>query len=241
VTMQLSEFQKQIVGTILTGETCHIETFFHMFCSFQSVNYPHSSWGSYGNRTAKPEIGNLTYVVKNPKEVIGQLSQFIAVWNQLKNSNLVISIPCHRYYLHPIYWEQTSSNYQTENNVLELFNAFDREEIVPLPALEEFVKAGYKTREEIKQEEERDFLLSEMSDRKGSQKLTKRIAYISIAASIVSVVVSGVFNYLTYKTDRTVTITNAKAFPDTTRVYLVNPPANPIDTTQAKKLGGGKK
>jgi hypothetical protein len=239
--MQLSDFQKQIVGTILTGETCHIDNCFARYCPFELKVSRLNIAERFKDRDVDPYEDGTVCVVNDESDSCQKLKQFISLWNELERHHLVLSLPFTKRAILPVYLPSVEYVALPSILLLTFFHEFDRKEIVPLPELEEFVRSGYKTREEIKQQEEKRNLQDEIADRKKSQSFTRTIAYVSIAASIVSVVAGGIFNYLTYKTDRTVTITNAKAFPDTTRVYLVNPPANPIDTTQAKKLGGGKK
>lgn len=89
-----------------------------------------------------------------------------------------------------------------------LIKEFVMVEFVPLPELKDFIENDYKTINEIDNEKEE-------KHRTKSLRWTISIAVVSILLSICT----GIFNYLTYKTDRIVTIQNQK---DTVKVILLD-------------------
>ena len=226
--MQLTDFQKKIIDTIIIGQTCHIETFFEKYCSVAYKEHINAVWETYLGRQIMPSLkGNIVTLVPNPYDAHNRLKEFISLWQDLEREHLIKVIPYHKALLYPAY----SVEFQPLRQLIVLFYAYDQKEIVPSPGLTEFVKDDYRTREEIRQEEERRILHDEVADRRTSQKLTVWIAIISIVTSLASAGAAIYFNYLTFTTDRTVTIANPTAFPDTTNVYLLNPSRNVPDTT----------
>ena len=148
--MQLSDFQKQIVGTILTGETCHIETFFEKYCDFDREN----CWlaGHTFEGREFPHQDGMSIVTDETKSHL-RLKDFVAVCNKLEEAKLICYIPYYKDSLYPV--GRMDNQRSPARTLLVLFNAFDKREIVPLPDLEEFVQAGYKTQEEIRREDEK--------------------------------------------------------------------------------------
>jgi hypothetical protein len=62
----------------------------------------------------------------------------------------------------PVY----NTDHQSVRELVVLFHCYDQKEIVPLPELNEFIQNGFRTAEEIKQEEEKQYLHDEIADRK---------------------------------------------------------------------------
>ncbi len=114
---------------------------------------------------------------------------------------------------------------------------------MPHPELKEFLESDFNTREELL--EKRQLLERKSADSRAeraearaltSEKWTRTIALVSLFVSVVAIFL----NFLTYRTDRSVTITNPNAFQDTTRVVLI--PAKPTEIDTAKSpLTGIKK
>jgi len=86
-------------------------------------------------------------------------------------------------------------------------------EFLPLPEIHSFVERGYRTNEEYNMELEK-------RARQDSQKLTRKIAYITISISIIIALLTFFLNYLTYTTERNVKIINTNDFKDTVIVKI---------------------
>ncbi len=93
--------------------------------------------------------------------------------------------------------------------------------------------------------DEEFFHQKEDTDRKKNLSLTRRIAYISIGASVFIALSSIVFQYIIYTTERNVIIKNPNAFSDTVNVRMTDENWKKIDTikshTNAKNQAREKK
>jgi hypothetical protein len=232
--MRLTEFQKGIVKTIAAGDTCHIETFFETYCERTSISMPSGASRHFRDRGVAAARGNTAYISNDRDEAYRRLKEFILVWQKLEEARLIFTIPYHKTWLYPIFFKD-GSHCRIDGRLLALFYAYDEKEIVPTPDLDQFLANGCRTTDEIEREEEKKYLSEETRDRKTSQALTKTIAIISIVASFVATGATILFNYLTYTTNRSVTITNPNAFRDTSRVLLIAPSTAPTDTAKGKK------
>ncbi|MBI3580309.1 MAG: hypothetical protein HY089_12970 [Ignavibacteriales bacterium] len=133
------------------------------------------------------------------------------LWNQLEKANLIYSLSIDGRNPFPLF-KQDGKPYTKALHTIWQFNL---REIVVFPELSDFVKNNFLTFEELK-------AADEATDRKTSLQLTRRVAYISIGISVALAVITVIINYLTYTTERTVTIKNPSAFSDTTRVLILN-------------------
>ena len=128
--------------------------------------------------------GNMIHVVDFPNMEVKP----ICVWNE----NLKEFYPFERYY------------YIAQNYL--------KKEIIPLPALDDFINRGYKTESEDRTEKE-------VSSRKRAQKWTITIAVISILINVISFI----YQNMNYKTERVVTVKNYSQMTDSLRVRLTEP------------------
>ena len=210
--MTLTEFQKSIVRDILTEKITDIESFITNDVKVWSgKNPPNVSFALFGRYSIDPNQD--IFKVMDEKEAVSQLRQFVVLWNQLEKANLVYSLPIPDRKPFPLF-KQDGNPYYKALHIVQQFNA---KEIVAYPELLDFVNSNFMTIEELK-------ALDEARDRKETLRLTRRVAYISVAISIVLALVTVLFNYLTYTTDRTVTIKNPHAFNDTSKIIILGEP-----------------
>ena len=204
--MKLTDFQKTIVAAILSGKCTNVESFLQDQCDLTPAM---NTTGSYYRVMYKFEQNSRVYIPKDPAVALSRLKEYVSLWDKLQKSGLIYSssLDPKGQNLFPIF----GPNMKPDDKILSILKDYHENEIVPFPDLNDFVARGYLTTEEF-------FLQEENRDRKRAQKLTLYIALISIAATLLS----SLFQYLTYTTDRTVLIKNPRAFADTTKIIILN-------------------
>jgi hypothetical protein len=211
--MKLSDFQKKIINSILDGKCTRIDSFLN---EYGELTKEKTKGNSYVGHTSfsKDTIVN---VPKNRVLTYTRLKEYVSLWDRLQNMGLIytISLDLQHQEIFPLF----TTNLDPDTAMLSIIREHNQKEIIPLPDLPDFVVRGYMTTEEY-------FLHEENHDRKKAQRLTVIIAIISIVAALLS----SLFQYLTYTTERQVIIKNQSAFPDTTKVILLNSISLPIDT-----------
>jgi hypothetical protein len=129
----------------------------------------------------------------------------------------------------------TNTIKNSRQDLSQMLNPYWHITISPTFVLDDFIKRGYKTLDEIRLEEERNAREKEkelnetrlkeernareieMKARKGAQKLT-------IAVSLGAVILSAVIQLITANKERDVFIKNPTPFPDTVKVLYYNQP-----------------
>lgn len=214
--MTLTSFQKNLVGSILAGKCNDIQSFLHSHCDLAETT--NNTRNFYYEANFYPR-GIKVYVPNDDAVALARLKEFVSLWDKLDRSGLIYSssIPPGNWSLPPILTASSELN----TSMLSIIKDFNKKEIVAFPELSDFVARGHFTSEEY-------FLREENRDRKRAQRLTLLIAVVSILATL-----AGAFlQYMTYTTDRTVYIKNARAFSDTTKVIILNQPVNILDTNR---------
>jgi hypothetical protein len=84
-------------------------------------------------------------------------------------------------------------------------------EFAPMPELNEFIKNGFKTKEEIKMERDLEISIKSLNSYK----------WFSICALVISIIL-GAINLISYTTERSVSITNDLNKYDTNKVIIIN-------------------
>ena len=208
--MYLSEVQKEIVKAIIENRINDIETFFRVF----SVLTEGRSVGGHVCDFGNIQNNAVVYIPQDEKSILLRTKEFITLWKTLERVDLIFSITSpNRKYNTPIF----KSNLSPFNELASISKEYFLKEIVYTPELNKFYERNYLTNLEYEQELER-------RDRKDSQKLTRQIAYISISITVIVSLLTAIFNYLTYTTDRSVKITNKEAFKDTIAVKIIDRP-----------------
>ncbi len=203
--MKLSDFQKTVIKSLLSGKCTTIDSF---LTEFGELTQEKASGNSYIANTSF-ERDSPVYVPKNRELTETRLKEYVSLLDRLQKIGLIytVSFDLQAKGLFPLF----TAAFGPDVALLSLVIDRLKKEIVPLPELSEFVLRGYLTTEEyIAKEENRD--------RKKAQRLTLIIAIISITATFLS----SLFQYLTYTTERNVIIKNQSAFPDTTKVLILN-------------------
>ena len=95
-----------------------------------------------------------------------------------------------------------------------LVKEFVLTEIVPLPDLTEFIKNGYKTKEEFE-------IADEINDRKHQLVVTRNSLYITIGALVISILVN-IFVIYNYNNERNISIIKDFTKNDTTKIKMMN-------------------
>jgi len=203
--MKLSDFQKTVVNSILSGKCTEIVSFLNEYGELtQEI-----SQGNYSIASHSFSNGSTVYVPKDRELTFTRLKEYVSLWDRLQVMGLIytVSLDLKGKSLFPLFRSATSP----DTAMLSIIYEHLKKEIFTLPELSAFAARGFLTTEEY-------FLQEENRDRKKAQRLTLIIAVISIAATFLS----ALFQYFTYTTDRNVVIKNANAFSDTTKVIIID-------------------
>jgi hypothetical protein len=214
--MNLTGLQKQIVGDILDGKINDIESFIRLHLRLIPATLkPGLTMGLIDNYSIGSSASINTVVDEH--EALSQLRQFAVLWNQLEKADLVYSLPRPKRAPFPLFKNEE----ELLPKAMHLIGEYTRKEIIAYPELLEFVRNDFSTFDEMKLQED-------VAYRKESLRLTRRVAYVSLGISIALAIVTILFNYLTFTTDRVVTIRNPGAFSDTTKVLILREQENAI-------------
>lgn len=225
--MRLSEFQQKVVKDILSGKVYDLISY--------AMAVPVKLWGGEYSKQRYEVFPDLVICPGDPvnkaideNEAFVQLKEFVALWDYLERLGLIKGIqirqgPARRL---TIFGADDAPHY----TILSLVYPYVNKQIAVLPGLSDFVERGFLTEAEF-------FHQKEIEDRKEALRLTRRVAYISLGISIAVAVFTTLFSFLAYRTDRFVTITNPKAFVDTTKVILVDPPPSFFRAAQTDSTG----
>lgn len=220
--MHLTDFQKTISKSIVNGQVNDIETFLHKFCDLEINQSRGVTFGTpYGSYDAKMEV----FIPKDETSALNKTKEFITLWKALEKVDLLFSVSksLKRTNVFPVFSKNSPIPPKPFDEILTIIKDYDFKEIVFIPEFKEFVERDFLTIDEFEREKEK-------IDRVESQKLTRRIAYITIIISVAIALLTALFNYLTYSKDRNVRIINENAFRDTIKVQLITAP----DTMRVK-------
>jgi hypothetical protein len=224
--MILTGFQKKVVQDIIDGKVKDLESLISLNAKLSSaINDTNTTFTLYDRHTIIPQ--QKVSRVADDNEALSQVRQFVALWNQLEKANLLITITVEYHAPMPICRQDGTPHYK----IIQIMALYNKRELIPFPELSDFIKNDFQTAEELKS-------YDEARDRKESLRLTRKVAYITIGISIVLSLLSVLFNYMTYTTARSVTITNAHAFSDTTKVLMIEPSTS---TTSTESVKGSRK
>ena len=206
--MHLTEFQKEIIKSIIDHEVNDIESFFRKFCELtEAINQSGTHMSDFGNIRQNMRI----FIPRDENATLLKTKEFITLWKALERVDLIFSISSTtRQFNTPIF----NNRNMPFKELSDISKEYFFREIVFTPELNKFYKREYLTNLEFEQNQER-------RDRKESQKLTRKIAYITVSITIIVSALTAIFNYLTYTTDRNVKITNKEAFKDTIIVRVI--------------------
>ncbi len=226
--MQLSDFQKLLIQKILNGEIVDTYT----FVSAASVklwggDYSQGDYTIYTDYRIRP--GDHINRVPNQyeEEITNQFRVFIATWDYLEKLGFIKTLEMLQFKVRilNIFTESSQPHY----SLISLIHPYFHKRIAVLPPLRDFVDRNYLTEAEFLHQEEVNKWESEAHDRQlalGEERIARRTAQRwTIGIGITTIVlglITTVFQYVTYKTDRNVTITNPNIFRDTTKVLLLN-------------------
>ncbi|MDR3665822.1 MAG: hypothetical protein P4L35_03155 [Ignavibacteriaceae bacterium] len=127
-----------------------------------------------------------------------------------------------------IYFKPNGSNYPQPGlpkpDLTLLLEPFWKTKIIPTFELHDFINNNFKTKDDLKFDEEREERKKEKLSREKAQKWTRITAVASIifglASAIIALIATG---------NRNVTILNPTKFPDTVKVMKYNPPADTLN------------
>jgi len=218
--MELTAFQKSVIDSILAGKVTSVESFMIEHCNL--AHRPNTGPNVLVRGGSMIQTGATVWVSGDESTTHSRLTEFMLLCSKLESEGLLLRIateprpplPVFRQSDNPAAMEPIYTIWSIQKDYLSA-------EIVPSPELSNFVHRGYLTVEEETRK-------NEAEDRKAAQRLTKRIAYVSIwvsaGISVMTSVGTAIFNYATYTKERGVLITNTNAFPQPQRVLLLNPP-----------------
>lgn len=216
--MELTNYQKQLIKEIIENKIFDLNSFFEPKCTplqhSLSVKYKDREHASY----------SYNFIPNDSIELMIQLKEFISLWDKLERFQLIKSIPrdtMTQKSIRLICKKDQQGRYEIDYTFIPIIFTYCEKQIFPYPELITFVSRGYLTFEE-------DFQLKQIDNMKHS----RRISYISMIITLLIAAISIIFSFITFTTNRSVTITNPKAFQDTTHVIILQNPQS--DSTSLK-------
>lgn len=192
--MRLSDYQKKIIKSINTKEVNNIFSFIQKYCPIDD---------KVADSEIVLRINDVGYAIRDELKMIDNLRNLTFVLSLLERSNLMYQTT----EVGTVSMATTSSN-QNLSYIFDFVSAHRKIHYLPTEELKTFIKNNYLTNEEIEYQEER-------KSRKKAQRLT-------IIVALGTLIITTIFNYFTYTTDRTVIIKNKDAFSDTISVNIID-------------------
>jgi hypothetical protein len=204
--VELTDFQRAVVDSILAGKVTTIETFLTEHCDLENVPNEGSGYATRGDGMINH--GDVVFPPRDESATFARLTEFITLCKKLESMGLLFTVPTERRRLKPVFRRKvTADKMELDLRIWSMLEENREKGIAASPELATFVKHGYLTVDE----ENRKL---EAQDRRIAQRDTRIIAYASIGVSVLISIATSVFSYLTYTKERSVMITNTNAFPD---------------------------
>jgi|ERR1051326_601859 hypothetical protein len=220
--MQLTDLQRKTVRLIDKGEI------FDLYSFISGVNV--RVWGGEPSKIRYEGFGSYvitegdyTIQVMEEAEALSQFKQFIALWDFLEQLRLIKTISVRQPPVRKV--NIFDAQNQPHYTIMSVIVPYAGKEIVPSPGLKEFVERGFETEQEYIHNLEGARWETQAKQQQQATRVAQRWTIGIGITGILTGLFTVIFNYLTYKTDRNVTITNPRAFADTARVVLL---PNPI-------------
>jgi len=210
--MKFSQLQITIINSISEGVIYDLDIYLNEFFEFENGKCTGTNLGDY----FEFRNGQNIFITKDKDDLINKTAEFISLVEFLRSSNLihVISKTHQKEKVFPVFYKKSpNSGPDPFYKFFQMVKDYHDKEFLPLPEIHSFVKRDYKTNEEYNIELEK-------KDRQESQRLTRKIAYITISISIIISFLTFLLNYFTYTTERNVKITNTNDFKDTIFVKM---------------------
>ncbi len=217
--MELTTFQKQIVGHIIEGKVIDIISFAHL--NIERVDPVVTKERLIKNNPSNHRVNQLNegviIEIQSSNEAFRQLKEYVGLSNLLKKANLILieekfdefiteSDVFHKFPI-ILYFNSSKSILDQPAEIHNLLWKYKTDYIIVLPELITFERNGYKTSDELRAE-------GEEKHRKTELKLTKSIAYISIVLSLILAFI----NFINYSNNRNVYI---KEIPKTDSIHVI--------------------
>jgi hypothetical protein len=197
--MYLLEEEKVWINLLNQMKIKKVEDFMQIVINPKKVKNTWANFtsGSDGDIAA----GAVVNWIENQNEVVGKISRFFSLCEELKNERLIVLADTgRREALYPMLTQYPAS-VGIPTTLLGVLRNYQKYSIEVIGELSTYIENGYKSRNEIEQEEER-------SARINSEISTRRIAWASIIISGVLAIGNSVFNYMTYTKERNVNVQN---------------------------------
>jgi len=209
--MKLTDHQIKIVDQIAKLNIYNIDKYLNEF--YSDILFESISDGGFHGTQFKFDGGQKIFYIQDQLNFLRTVSEFIGVISFLENENLIHLSNKYpdKSNVFPVYYQLSETRRKPFQDYYDLVESYLHITIVATPSLQSFVERDYKTLHEEQSSAER-------KDRIHAQKLTKLIAFMSIAVSIIALIV----NLLFYTKERVVTIKNPEIINDTLKVQIVN-------------------
>ncbi len=223
--MVFTELQQKIIKDIADNKVKDLNSFYaEYFVEVKKEKLSNDFTGSGLDIMYLPKVHfktgiSTTGIILDDSE-ISMIREFVLLWKILESNNLVytyeakdVRFPEQDKYLLPLYPENKRefniNNINKYNfEAWHLIEDYILKVILSTEDLKVFIKNAYITQAELYSREE-------SRDRRQSNRNT-------IIVAILSIVLSSLINYLIYKNERIVTITNPTKLPDTLKVINLN-------------------
>src|SRR6266852_5712307 len=217
-----NDFQKKLLVNIYEKKISNVQEFIDQMIELRPQKYTRQNTTIVNGVTFSPNeeyIGPL-----DRDDLIRKLSYYVEVFNFGKRNGILNASPLDRsiikYKKLPIFFPVPGES--IDSRVLNLIEECIYQGVYPTEALNQFISSDFKTPEWQRIEKEEN---EKHNEKERVIKAEKRSLNISIAAVVVSVVISllGIaFQYFTYQNERIITIKSPDFKHDTLKVIEIN-------------------
>jgi hypothetical protein len=202
--MKLSPDEKNIIELINKGEFTSVLDFIKHIKMHRMTNHHLDSW--YGPQVHIQTDKVWLIETENEKDFIKKIQLFYSVIMLLKNDNYIdiLDVDITNGNWPPL----VKANFRLFIEALNLIDLMHEVKIAKRTALEDFIDNNFKTLDEIAFEAEK--------------KARKISIGVAIGIGIGSLIITTIFNVLTFTTDRTVKIIQMPSNRDTLRVLIID-------------------
>lgn len=218
--MILSDIEKEIVEMISTYIAINIKTFLQRKCLHERRVYDEEPIPNQFGEIVK---GDEIVVFRDIGATFHYVIALLSLVEKLQKAGLLYAMNKKNKEKLYLFYEEPYEGLQFDEELTDIFYEYSDKYYVPMIGLKEFIDNDYRTQIEIKEEKESKEREEErklsIKNQERSFQQTRKIAYISIAVSIIVAITTTIINIKTYTNERNVKIT----YPEPSKVEIVNP------------------
>lgn len=174
-----TQFDHKVIDDIASGRIETIDDFLQRYCEFEKVE---NNKTYFGEEHLNINIGMTVYIPTNQNKELTKFKFFITLIKQLAEQGLVYFLDreLHKKRKFPVFKYDDDKELQIDESFLTIIRKYFDKQIIPSPALPDYIERGYIS-------EDQKYMLEEKRDRRKALKISTWIRITSIIILLVGV------------------------------------------------------